>query len=316
MISWGKQSHMKWRTWRRVVAVLLTALCVHAGSAQTSNPCPQCWRNVSVMGGHGAAPGDPRRLINVRIDQSFGNQTPASIWNATCAGSQSPGCSTVSGPSAIQMWNAVPTYYNLRLVQNPQGPDDATDIQITRDSTWDPKNGCAYTQRTGRWIPDPERPGANLFQIRSRIIHLPPGSENWSQQQLACVLGHEFGHALGIDHVFRGCPASIMNQNRSNQGCVSGCPRTQVADVDVQAVNQQAGNRVNCQRDAQPRTRISTGGRLQDPDPYRYNPICYGVYEPIDFWYCRMIMSDGTCHPEFPPQYLGTIYVLREVRCY
>src|SRR5438876_9496108 len=260
-------------TLRRVTALLLlTALCARTVLSQ----CPDCWRNVSVMGGHGAAPGDPRRLINVRIDQTFGTQTAANVWNATCAGSQSPGCSNVSGPSAIQMWNAVPTYYNLRLVQDPTQQDGATDIQITRDSTWDPKNGCAYTQRLGKWVPDPERPGSNLFQVTSRIIHLPPGSENWSQQQLACTLGHEFGHGLGIDHVFRGCPASIMNQNRSGgQGCSVGCPRTQVADVDVQAVNQQAGNRLGCNKDAQPRARISTGGGFEDPNPYRYYPTCY-----------------------------------------
>jgi len=301
---------------RFTLGLLLLTLCVSEVSPQGFTGCPPCWRDASVMAGHGADPGDTRRLINVRIDSTFGNQTPANVWNATCAGTQTAGCSNVTGPSAIKMWDDVSTYYKLRLVQDSQGADDATDIQITQDSSWDSKKGCSYSTQTGQRVPDPERPGATLLQISSRVIHLPPGSQNWSQEQLACILGHEMGHVLGLGDVKKGCSTSIMNQNHSGgRGCSTGCPRSQVSNGDVQSVNQQAGNRAGCNKGSKPVSRIVDGG-YEDPNPYRYYPTCYYYYEAVDLWYCRWIMSDGTCHPEFPPEYLGTIYVLRDVRCY
>ena len=301
-----------------LAAASLIVLLAHAVLSQGFTGCPGCFRNVSVMDGHGAAsPTDPRRVINVRIDASWGSQTPANIWNATCAGSQTTGCSNVTGPSAIGMWNAVPTFYNLRLTQDNTQPNGATDIQISRDSSWN-RRACAYTQMIGRRVADPAT-GSDLFQIRTRVIHLPPGSENWSQEQLACVLGHEMGHALGLADVRSGCSTSIMNQVRSNpNGCAGGCTRSQVSASDKESVNQQAGNRTGCNKTAtRTSLHIQPGGGVQDPTPFRYNPTCYYFYDAIDVYYCRLIsVQDGSCHPEFPPEYIGTIYVLTDVVCF
>lgn len=312
-----RSSHLR-RALATITLVVLTVQSV--SSQQTFTGCPPCRKNMSVMDGHGAASGsDSRRVINLRIDNSWGSQTPANIWNATCAGSSSPGCSNVTGSSAISMWNAVPTYYNFRLAQDNTQPSAATDIQITRDSSWDrSKNGCSYTSQIGHWTPDPLISGQQLFQVTRRVIHLPPGSENWSQAHLACVLAHEMGHAIGAGDVYAGCPASIMNQyDAGSKDCSVGCTKSQVAEIDVRSVNQQAGNRPGCNQTAQPRSRIVTGGGVRDPEPYRYYPTCYYYYQPVDLYYCRWIsVVDGSCHPESPPEYIGTIYVLTDIICY
>lgn len=303
---------------RALIAASLTVLIVHTVLSQGFSGCPGCFKNVSVMDGHGpASTTDSRRVINVRIDSSWGSQTPANIWNATCAGSQTAGCSNVTGPSAISMWNAVPTYYNLRLTQDNSQPNAATDIQISRDSSWN-RRGCAYTQLLGPKVADPVT-GGDMLQVTKRVIHLPPGSENWSQDQLACVLGHEMGHALGLTDVKSGCSTSVMNQIRRNpNGCAGGCTRTEVPDRDKESVNQQAGNRAGCNKTAlRTSLHIQPGGGFQDPTPFRYNPTCYYYYDAIDVYYCRYIsIEDGSCHPDTPPEYIGTIYVLRDVFCF
>jgi len=218
------------------------------------------------------------------------------------------------------MWNALSTFYKLQLVQDNTQTNGATDIQITRDTTWTLPNACAKTVSSGEFVPDPSIPNGRLFQITKRVIHLPPGSLNWSQEQLACILAHEMGHALGLADVYSGCPASIMNQVKGGkEDCTFGCDKTQVAEIDKNAVNLQAGNRPACSATRTSKTQnIVTGGGFEDPNPFIFSPhTCYYYYDAIDVYYCRWIsIYDGTCLPETPPQYIGTIFILREIRCY
>lgn len=307
---------------RQGLATALLMLLIPCGASPQSSftGCPGCWRNQSVMNGHGAASStDPRRVINVRIDGSWGSQTPQNVWNGVCAGSQGSGCSNVPGPSAISMWDAVPTYYYLQLTQDQNQPNGTTDIRISRDSSWTHGTACASTALSGPYVPDPQEAGHQLKQVNDITIHLPPGSENWSQSQLACVIGHEMGHAMGLVDVYGGCSASVMNQNQNQgNGCATGCDRTQVSNIDVVSVNQQAGNRLGCNRNFVPATQhIEPGGGFQDPTPYRYAPTCYYYYDAIDLYYCGYVsIYDGSCHPDTPPEYIGTIYVLTDVICF
>jgi hypothetical protein len=297
----------------RIIIFCLSLSCLsYIAYSQTYSGCPNCVTNVPVMGGNGPRSNtDRRRIINLRIDETWGTNTPASVWNATCAGQPGAGCSNATGPSAINMWNSVGTYYFFQLYQS-----GSTDIQITRDTTWNQNNGCSYTSTP---IEDPQTGASPSTSLR--VIHLPPGSENWSQQQLACVLAHEIGHAIGLPDVYNepGCEASIMNQGNSNT-CSQGCVRTQIGSSDVQAANQQAGDRAHCGVTVKtPTANFNPGGGMTDPYPYRYNPTCYFYYDAVDYYrYCECGVSTCQCSSDesIGVEYIGTAYYLTDYFCY
>lgn len=302
----------------RIIIFSLSLSCLsYIAYSQTYSGCPNCVTNVPVMSGHGARSStDQRRVINLRIDETWGTNTPASIWNATCAGQPGTGCSNATGPSATNMWNSVGTYYFFQLYQVDSG---STDIQITRDSTWSQDKGCSYTATP---IEDPQTGASPSTSLR--VVHLPPGSENWSQEQLACILAHEIGHAIGLTDVYNepGCETSVMNQGNSNT-CSQGCVRTQVGSSDVQAANQQAGDRAHCGVTVKTPTANMIpgggGGGVTDPNPFRYNPTCYYYYEAVDY-YRTCLCERAICqceHGDFIGlEYLGTAYYLTDYFCY
>lgn len=287
--------------------------------SQMFTGCPACATNVIPFAGHGPASGtDPRRVVNVRIDETWGANTPTNIWNATCAGQPGIGCAGATGPSALGMWNSVGTYYFFQLNQDDRTQQTQTDILITRDATW-PANmsdACAYTVTPG----ENPRTGQAPW-ITRRVIHLPPGSENWSQQQLACVIAHEMGHTMGLTDIYaiNGCNQnSIMNQNNGGD-CSQGCNRTQITSDDVQAANQNAADRTKCNVVGVPVQRLDGGGPVTDPEPYHYNPTCYYVYESADYYRrCECAESGCQCASGYYTglKYLGTEYYLVDYFCY
>ena len=304
---------------RQGLATALLMLLIPCGASPQSSftGCPGCWRNQSVMNGHGAASStDPRRVINVRIDGSWGSQTPQNVWNGVCAGSQGSGCSNVPGPSAISMWDAVPTYYYLQLTQDQNQPNGTTDIRITRDASWTHGTACASTALSGPYVPDPQEAGHQLKQVNDITIHLPPGSENWSQSQLACVIGHEMGHAMGLVDVYGGCSASVMNQNQ-NQVTAQLDVSNSGIKYTVVSVNQQAEIGLDAIEISSPQ--LNTSSLAGIPRSYALSvcPTCYYYYDAIDLYYCGYVsIYDGSCHPDTPPEYIGTIYVLTDVICF
>lgn len=64
---------------------------------------------------------------------------------------------------------------------------------------------------------------------------------------------------------------------------------------------------------------FNTGGGVTDPNPFRYYPICYFYYEPVDFY--RLCLCERTVcqcdHGDFiGVEYVGTVYVLTDYFCY
>lgn len=300
---------MKIRSRVIIFCLTLLALCAAAYS-QTYSTCPNCIKNLPVMPGHGpASTTDPRRVINLTISESWGTNTPASVWNAVCAGSPGTGCTNATGPSAINMWNSVGTWYFFQLNQSS---GSAMDILIVRDSTWSRGNECAYTD-----APTENSQGTVIGSSVS-VIHLPPGSENWSQQQLACVIAHEIGHTIGLHHTDGSCPNSIMRPSMSGD-CTANCTDTQIPSGDVEAANNHASDRTRCASTVAPRPLPLTGGGVTDPYPFRYNPICYFYYDEVDL-YRTCLCERAICqcqHGDFiGVEYVGTVYILTDYFCY
>lgn len=300
----------------RVIIFCLTllALC-SAVYSQSYPPCPLCVTNAPVMPGHGpASTTDNRRVINLRISESWGTNTPANVWNAVCAQSPGTGCSNATGPSAINMWNSAGGWYFFQLYQSSDTAG-TMDIQIVKDSTWPASMGdaCAYASTP---VEDPQTGQGAGFTLST--IHLPPGSENWSQQQLACVIAHEMGHVVGLYDMDRSCAGSLMTAP-SSKDCSTNCNLTQVPSIDVEAANNHANDRTRCGITVLPRPQPFYGGGVTDPYPFRYDPICYFYYDAVDYYrVCACGSSGCQCQPgqEIGLRYVGTVYILTGYSCY
>ena len=282
--------------------------CLPTLRAQTAN-CVDCDKAIAQQGGHGPKSStDGRRKINVAINSSWGGATNQTVWNSVCAGAEGTGCAGMSGPSAIGMWNAVGSPYFLELHQDTQ--NNSPDIVITRveDSKWDYKaQGCAETAlaSAGSW-----------FGGSTATIRLPAAAANWSQATLSCILAHEMGHVFGLDHPTPGCANSIMYAPKvQSQADCQNCNKG-ISQEDVARSNEFAANPNNCKHDSAHTAQIIVSG-FQDPQPFRYTPTCYYYWSAVDVYYCAWIsVTDGTCHPDTPPQYIGTIYILEDVFCF
>lgn len=282
----------------------LCALPMLFGARAMAQPpkCTECDKSIKQLNGHGAhSTSDPRRVINVQIGPSWGTTTNANIFNGVCAGSQSTNCGGASGPSAISLWNAVGSPYYFDLRQDAAIND--VDFLVVKDASWDyDKQGCAVTSSP-----------LTTSSTNLRVVHLPPNAANWSQADLACILAHEIGHGVGLDGAFPGCN-SVMTEIPVRKDSDCKCPGP-ISQRDVDRANLFTSNPQNCKA-ASKTTQNFGGPGYEDPNPYRYIPTCYYFYESVDVYYCRLLMEDGTCHPEFPPVYIDTIYILRDVRCY
>src|SRR5262245_28056133 len=97
----------------RLIVFVIGVIAVCGQLAQTAysqgTTCVDCIKRMSQLPGHGAhSSTDPRRVINVRIDPTWGTSTTnANVWNATTGD---------VGNGALEMWNAVgsPYYFDLR----------------------------------------------------------------------------------------------------------------------------------------------------------------------------------------------------------
>lgn len=141
--------------------------------------CPDClFDNPAPM--TGPASDDGRRTISVQIDSTWGSPTNAGVWNATCAGTNTPGCPT--GTSAISMWNTTTdasgnhTGYFLDLQQSNSNPQIIIKLG-------DPGDGnCASMVAAGPPF----------------VITLPANIVNFSADEIRGRIAHEIGHVLGL----------------------------------------------------------------------------------------------------------------------
>src|SRR6185369_10821371 len=95
----------------RLRVFVIGVLAVSGQLAKTAysqgTDCVDCDKQKSQLNGHGAhSSTDPRRVINVKIDPTWGATTNANIWNATTGD---------VGNGALEMWNAQgsPYFFNL-----------------------------------------------------------------------------------------------------------------------------------------------------------------------------------------------------------
>lgn len=287
----------KYKPLHLTLLTVVIGLCLFAGLSATAyaqgGGCVDCDKNKSQLNGHGAhSTSDPRRVINVKIDASWGAQTNANVWNATRGD---------SGPGAISAWNAVGSPYYLEHHQDAS--DNDTDFLIKKDSSWDfAAKGCAYTGT----------PVAGQSNTQ-RVVHLPADAANWSQSDLACILAHEIGHGLGLAGSFPPCQ-SIMTeppvQSLSDCHCAAS-----ITENDVAKTNQFASNATaNCGKDGKAVSHFGgPGDGYIDPNPFRYYPTCYYFYDAYDVYeFCD-------CNQSGSPRgyrYVGTIYVLTDYFCY
>lgn len=170
--------------------------------------CPDCFKDVIPMSGHGAAPdGSGRRVIQIRIDASWGAPTNAAIWN----GAQ----------NASNEWNNArdaqqnSTAYYLGVNQGAPTPDI-----IIRQGT--PAQGaCAEISVGGP----------------PYIMTLPASIANLSAEEIRGHVAHEIAHPLGLADANSPSCASIMNP--AGAGCHSSA--NDVNTNDVAAVNRNFG---------------------------------------------------------------------------
>lgn len=201
-------------------------------------PCPECFSDVPVMSGHGAArdlpasfncncPGDARRVIIVRIDSSWdvspGNTDP-SIWNAvTCA---------------IDQWNTVqdPTgyttgyYFVIDQAHLINAPADITIYKAT------PSNPRAWAEV----IINPGSP--YIMKVRADNSGRP-------SDELCGRIAHEIGHSIGLANA-SGC-TSVMVPSYSDG--TRPPANNRVTSNDVYRVNRHFDNRSQCTTTSQGR---------------------------------------------------------------
>ena len=284
----------------RLIVFVIAVIAVSGQLAKTAysqgTDCVDCDKQKSQLNGHGAhSSTDPRRVINVKIEGTWGAPTNANIWNATTGD---------VGNGALEMWNAQgsPYYFDIRQ----DVPASQTDFLIVKDPTWNfADDGCAMTST----------PTAGSGRT-TRVVHLPPQAANWNQDTLACIVAHEIGHGIGLSGSFPPCQ-SIMTEPPVRTEADCKCSQS-ITQNDVAKTNQFAENAAaNCGKQGK-RTNFGTPtGGVTDPNPFRYNPTCYYFYEAVDVYYCRWIsITDGSCHPDTPPEYIGTIYVLTDYYCF
>ncbi len=115
---------------------LYLIVIVLASSLVALTECPKCYSNQTPMAGHGPAPdGSGRRLINVKIDSTWGNPTDSAIWNQTTA--------------ATDGWNNATDQYGNKTGYYMVLNQTATPDYIITKGTL-PTNVCASVGQTGQ----------------------------------------------------------------------------------------------------------------------------------------------------------------------
>jgi hypothetical protein len=221
------------------ILLLLLVSSVTKFAVDVFSACPPCDESQPPMAGQGAS--GSRILAQIRIADSWnvdasGQQisgTNSNIWNATCAGTEGSGCQEATGPSAILLWNDTAgsgdTHIPYQLQLNQSG---SASVSIIIARVAEAQGGCAqmiYNASTGVWV-----------------MSLSEGVQNLSQADLAGLIAHEIGHALGLSNSNETEDCVLVNtiMEGHHDGCVVDV--NTVRDRDVDAVNTHHTDRTAC----------------------------------------------------------------------
>jgi hypothetical protein len=212
-------------------------LCLPAHAQQ----CPAgCYYNQTPMAGHGPAPdGSGRRVINIYVNSTFGS-------NATNVSS--------AANSAAAVWNAAKDQYGNTTGYYFQVTTDVTkaDITITQG---DPQTG----------------PACGNIGTTLRNMTLSPTAVGTALANLAAIIDHEIGHAIGLaDSPSPACSNTPDIMYGYTGACQQIYTTTSTQDVALSNQNLNASQRGSCTQDVN-----QTTGDPPEPSPTP-TPTCSG----------------------------------------
>lgn len=246
--------------------------------------CPACYNNQTPLSGQAgvaAQDGSGRRVINIYVDpQSWGTPLPSSIMNGAML--------------AANNWNSKTdqygnrTCYYFRVLQNQA----VAHIKIL--SSTNPAGGCAENQ-------------VATYPYEVSLLN---GLQSKSANDVAAIITHELGHAIGLANADEQCPngASIMQGQRFGTGCLLVTPTIQA--IDIIKSNQNCTNQATCERQ-RPTGAVGAPVTWSCPDYhgcyglYLYgidpNTCAYGSYGCPNGYYFTSQTGVGCCAPDYSP---------------
>ena len=231
----------------RLVALSFFILCLTilgVSVSSQSTPCPQCVKDQPPLNASGTN-GSGQNKIIVKVDNNgWGSSELQTIQLAVKKNSV-----TVDG--AVDLWNNArgtnqqASKYEFIYDQNSTAPD----ILVMKDTKTLNCGRTVVARRSIGWIHPYE-------------LNLRPTAGTMAVADLAPVIAHEFGHAIGLEDLyFADCP-SIMQQ-ASAPGCVPVIRTVQAIDVDRSNQQFDPNTRQSCSSKAVPDPRPTTQPECQ-----------------------------------------------------